>query len=78
MSTEAVQVRLEEHHRRLTNLERTEPAVIATEVRELRSDLQELRDEVRANKRAQWALASAIVVGALSIAVTAIQIAGGG
>lgn len=76
--TDAVRVRLDEHSRRLDALERTEPAVIANQVRELRTDVQELREEVKANKRAQWALASAIVIGALSIAATAIQIAGGG
>jgi hypothetical protein len=38
----------------------------------------ELSDMVTANPRAQWALAAAILVGALSVAVTASQIAGGG
>lgn len=71
-------VRLEEHSRRLAELERTQPAVIAVEVRELREDVHELRDKVNANTRAQWALASALVAAALSLAFVALQIAGGG
>lgn len=78
MSVEAVRVRLDEHHRRLTELEHTQPAVIATEVKELREDVRELRDKVAANTRAQWSLAVAIVVGAISLAFTALQVSGTG
>lgn len=78
MAVNAVRVQLDEHSRRLDALERTEPAVIANQVKELRADVHDLRDEVKANKRAQWALASAIVVGAVSVALTALQIAGPG
>lgn len=82
MSAEALQVRLGEQDRRITNIERTlettQPAVLAVEVRQLRDEVHDLRDEVKANKRAQWALAVSILVGALSVAVTASQIAGGG
>ena len=77
LSAEAVQVRLEEHHRRLSELERTQPAVMASELREVRADIREINDKLTASTRAQWAVAMAIVVGSLSIAVTAIQIAGG-
>ncbi len=77
MSAEAIQVRLDEHARRLSNLERTEPAVLAVEVRQLRDDVHDLREDLKANKRAQWALAVSILLGALSVAVTASQIAGG-
>lgn len=78
MTTDAIHVRLEEHSRRLSELERTQPAVIATEVRQLRDEFKDLSDKVTANTRAQWALAAAILVGALSVAVTASSIAGGG
>jgi hypothetical protein len=79
---DAIHVRLDAHQERIrkleNTLERTQPAVIATEVRQLREDFKELSDKVTANTRAQWALAAAILVGALSVAVTASQIAGGG
>ncbi len=80
MSAEAFQVSLKEHERRITGLERTlettQPAVLAVEVRQLRDDVHDLREEIKANRRAQWALAVSILLGALSIAVTASQIAG--
>jgi len=82
MSVEAIQVRLAEQDRRLTGLERTlettQPAVLAVEVRQLRDEVHDLRDELKANKRAQWALAVSILLGALTVAVTASQIAGTG
>lgn len=74
---EAVRVRLDDHARRLSELEQNHPAVQAVELRELREDVRELRDEVKANKRAQWTLAAAIVAGAVTLAFTAVQIAGG-
>ena len=88
MSTEAIQVRLESHDKRLAGLERTlettQPAVLAVEVRQLRAELQgirgelhELRNDVKASTRSTWALAVSLLVGVLSIAVTASQIAGG-
>lgn len=78
MTADVLQVRLDDHARRITDLERTQPAVISAEVKELRADVQELRDEVRANKRAQWSLAVAILVGAITLAFTALQISGTG
>lgn len=78
VSADAIQVRLDEQNRRLIELERTQPAVIANEVRQLRTDVHELREEIRDNKRAQWALATALLIGALSVALTGFQIAGPG
>ena len=89
MSVEAIQVRLDSHAERLTDLERTlettQPAVLAVEVRQLRAEVQgvreelrEIRNDVKANTRSTWALAVSVLVGVLSIAVTASQIAGGG
>lgn len=81
MTADTFQVQLDAQKERIEKvertLERTQPAVIATEVRQLREDFRELSDKVTANTRAQWALAAAILVGALSVAVTASQIAGG-
>ena len=81
MSTEAIQVRLDSHQERISDLERTlettSPAVLAVELRQLSTQVQDLREELKANRRAQWALAVSILLGALSVAVTASQIAGG-
>lgn len=75
---EAVRARLDDHDRRLASLEENHPSILAVEVRELRQDVRDLREEVKANKRAQWALAVSILLGALSVAVSASQIAGTG
>ena len=73
MSVEAVRVRLDDHHRRLTELEQTKPAVIANDVEALRRDIAELAEEVRALRRVGWSIAGSLLV----VAVTAYQIAGG-
>lgn len=82
MTADTFQVQLDAQKERIQKIEntldRTQPAVIATEVRQLRADFKDLSDKVTANTRAQWALAAAILVGALSVAVTASQVAGGG
>ena len=81
MSIDAIQVRLDSHQERISDLERTlettSPAVLAVELRQLSTQVQDLREELKANRRAQWALAVSILLGALSVAVTASQIAGG-
>lgn len=82
MTADTFQVQLDAQKERIQKIEntldRTQPAVIATEVRQLRADFKDLSDKVTANTRAQWALAAAILVGALSVAVTASQVSGGG
>jgi hypothetical protein len=82
VTADTFQVQLDAQKERIQKIEntldRTQPAVIATEVRQLRADFKDLSDKVTANTRAQWALAAAILVGALSVAVTASQVAGGG
>jgi len=81
VSIDAIQVRLDSHQERISDLERTlettSPAVLAVELRQLSTQVQDLREELKANRRAQWALAVSILLGALSVAVTASQIAGG-
>lgn len=74
---DAVQVALADHARRLADLERTQPAVIAAKVEELGKDVLELRDEMRALKRALYGLAFSIAGGAVLFAFTAFQIWGG-
>lgn len=74
---DGVQARLEDHGRRLTDLERTQPAVTASEVKALAQDVHDLRDEMRALKRALYGLAFSIAGGAVLFAFTAFQIWGG-
>lgn len=76
MSVEAIGVRLEEHGRRIGEIERTQPAVTASQVRELGQDIIELREEMRALKRALYSLAISITGGAVLFAFTAFQIWG--
>jgi len=75
---EAVQVKLDELYRRVGDLERTQPAVIATNVKALAEDVLELRDEMRALKRALYGLSISIATGAVVFAFTAFQIWGAG
>lgn len=74
--TEATQVRLDELYRRMADVERTQPAVIATRVEELGKDVIELRDEMRALKRALYGLAVSIAGGAVLFAFTAFSLWG--
>ena len=90
MSTDAVLVRLErvvttieEHARRIVALEETNPALVAQEVRELRGDLAEVRvelrdfrDELKANRKATYTVTLAVLAGAISFAFTAFQVWG--
>lgn len=77
MSVEAVHVRLEEHHRRLAELESTRPAVIANDVESLRRDINELTEEVRGLRRAWWSVSLTLAASMIGIAFTAYQLAGG-
>lgn len=70
-------VTLEDHDRRLLDLEHANPAVIAAEVRELRADNVELKAEMKAIKRALYTVALSVAGGALTFAFTAFQIWGG-
>jgi transposase-like protein len=76
VTADVFQVRLDEHHRRLSELERTQPAVLAAELRELRNDLAEVREEQRATKRALYTVALSVAAGAVTFAFTAFQIWG--
>jgi len=75
---EAVQVKLDELYRRVADLEHTQPAVIASNVKVLSEDVLELRDEMRALKRALYGLSISIAAGAVVFAFTAFQIWGAG
>lgn len=74
---DAIHVRLDEHARRLGELERTQPAVVASEVRGIQHDLEDLRDEMRALRRALYGVALSVAGGAVIFAFTAFQIWGG-
>ena len=90
MSADVVLVRLErvvttmeDHARRLTTLEATNPALVAQEVRELRAnlaearaELHEFRDELKANRKGTYTVTLAVLAGAISFAFTAFQVWG--
>jgi polyhydroxyalkanoate synthesis regulator phasin len=76
LTVEALRVRVEELGRRVTDLERTQPAVIERDVRELGREVAELHEEMRAVKRALYTLAFSITAGSLTVAFAAFQIWG--
>ena len=85
MAADAVLVRLErvvttieDHARRLLSLEAANPALIAQEVRQLRDDLAEVRaelrdfrEELKANRRATYTVSLTVLAGAISFAFSA-------
>jgi hypothetical protein len=71
---DAIHVRLDEHARRLAELERTQPAVVASQVQGIKEDLTEIREEIRSFKRAAYSLAISIAGGAVIVALTAWQL----
>jgi hypothetical protein len=75
---EAMRARVEDHGRRLDALEASQPAVIAAQVQNLAKDVEDLRDEMRALKRALYGLAISIAGGSVLFAFTAFQLWGGG
>lgn len=75
---------LEDHSRRLSSLEASHPAVLATEVRELREDiaqvraeLRDFREELHANRRSLYMVTLSVLGGAVAFAFTAFQVWGG-
>ena len=71
--------------RRVAELERTQPAVIANQVRALREDVHDLRDDIRelrddqkVSRRASYAAVLSVAVGIAVAAATAWQITGAG
>ena len=87
MAQDAIHVRLDEISRRLAELERVEPAVVAGQVRELRRELAEFKDEVRedlkeakednkATRRSLYAVTISVMTAAIIFAFSAFQIAG--
>lgn len=71
---DAIHVRLDEHSRRLADLERTQPAVVANEVQGIKEDVRDIKDEIRSFKRAAYTLATTIAGGAVVVAFTAWQL----
>lgn len=67
---------LEDHERRLEAIENVAPAVIAAEVRGLRSELRDQKKELQATKKAFYVLALSVTGGSLTLAFTAFQIWG--
>ena len=74
---DAVTVRLEDHARRLHDLESARPAVVANEVANLHRDIGDLREEVRSLRRALYTVALTVAGGAITFAFTAFQLWGG-
>jgi len=92
---ERAMVALEDHGRRLADLEHAKPAVLASEIQQLRADIFQLREdiqqirvqmvadkremteELKSNRRGLWAVALAVLAGAVSFAFTALTIWGG-
>ena len=73
---ERVATTVEDHARRLRELEAAQPAVLAAEVRELRADVLETKEELKATKRALYTVALSVAGGAITFAFTAFQIWG--
>ena len=85
MSDFGIQVRferavttIEEHARRLSELEDAKPQVLASEVRQIRQELHDLREDVKATKRALYTVALSVAGGAITFAFTAFQLWGSG
>lgn len=68
---------LEDHARRLSELESAKPAVLANEIRQLREDLHEVRDELRQTKRGLYTVGLTVAGGLVTWALTLYQISGG-
>jgi hypothetical protein len=68
--------RTDELARRLGELERHHPAVIAEQLAHLKNDVNELRQQVTGLTRSLYALAFSITSGALIFAFTAFQLWG--
>lgn len=73
---DAVNVRLEEHSRRIDRLEESRPAVIAAHVDELRQDVLDLRREVTSLKRSFYTFALSITGSTILLSFTAFQVWG--
>jgi hypothetical protein len=77
VTVDAIQVRLEEHARRIAELERTQPAVTASHVADVQEDVRELKEEMKAQKRALYAVALSVASGAVIFAFSAFTVWGG-
>lgn len=73
---DAIHVRLDDFGRRLDAIERTNPAVTASQVQTLHEDMRDIREELRSFRRAAYALATAIAGGSVIVALTAWQLTG--
>ena len=73
---DAVQIRLDDHHRRLTDLEQTRPAVIAQQMRDTRDDVNEIKKSIekldaKIDDRA-GSMVKALYVAAVSFAASTV------
>jgi hypothetical protein len=73
-----IAARTDELVRRLDGFEKHHPAVIAEQLRNLKVDVIELREEVTGLKRSLYTLAVSISSGAALFALTAFQLWGRG
>lgn len=73
---DAIHVRLDDFGRRIDAIERTNPAVTASQVQTLHEDMRDIREELRSFRRAAYALATAIAGGSVIVALTAWQLTG--
>lgn len=71
---DAIHVSIAELGRRVQAIENTNPAVTASQVRDLHEDMRDIRDELRSLRRAWYALATAIAGGTAVVALTAWQL----
>lgn len=69
--------RLSAIERRIERIESLEPAVVKAQMGDLKDDVFELREDMRAVKRALYGLAISIAGGSALFAFTAFQLWGG-
>lgn len=68
--------RLESVERELRRLQALQPEVLTEQVRVQARELEEMKDELRAVRRALWGFGLSIAGGAIVFAITAMQVWG--
>ena len=78
MATDALSARVDDLARRVGRIEDTNPAVTASQVSDIRGDIEELKTEVKGLRRAVIAFAFTVAGSAVGFALTVIYVWGGG